>query len=416
MVYNHEKLCYDKYVKLKSGVYVDLIKVYLSGDNFEKLVWGGTNMNFHDKRVKYLVIALVIITAIISVQIFNKVMGARDKANKAAMGKTLQVTTSFAKRETIKPVIKLTGNLDPVWQADIGAKVAGRLEQVYAKVGDYVTAGQVLASLDSAELGAAANSAKGSVFDARASLASAETALDRNKQLFASVAISKAVLDNAQFTRDMAEGKLAAAQGNYDNAISKMDGTSVVTPQAGTVVKRYFQEGYYATAGNALFNIADTTGLVAKVNIPEGQIGGVSLGAKCQVEIPAMNNMKLEGSVTKIAQVADLPARTFAAEVTVDNSENKLRGGLFANAYLVMAEKVNALTIPQSAIVMREDQRTVYVMDSEGHISRKVLETGYIGDGLVEVLSGINEKDEIVISGQNRIREGSVVTRSKDGN
>lgn len=373
-------------------------------------------MNWHDKRVKYLVIVLLVITAIISFQIFNKVMGAREKARKAALGKTIQVSTSFAKRETIKPIIKLTGNLDPVWQADIGAKVAGRVEQVYVKVGDYVTAGQVLATLDSSELATTANSTKGSVFDAQANLASAETLLERNKQLFANGAVSKAALDNAQFARDMAEGKLAAAQGNYDNALSKMAGSSVVSPQAGTVVKRYFQEGYYATVGNSLFNVADTTGLVAKVNIPEGQIGGVELGAICQVEIPAMNNMKVEGRVTKIAQVADLPARTFASEVTVDNSDNKLRGGLFANAFLVLAEKTNVLTIPQSAIVMREDQRTVYLMDSEGHISRKVLSTGYIGDGLVEVLSGITEKDEIVISGQNRIREGSVVTRSKDGN
>jgi len=195
-----------------------------------------------------------------------------------------------------------------------------------------------------------------------------------------------------------------------------MNGTDVISPQAGTVVKRYFQEGYYAAAGTALFNVADTTSLVAKINIPEGQIGGVTLGAKCQVEIPAMNSMKVDGVVTKIAQVADVPARTFAAEVTVNNSDNSLRGGLFANVLLQMAEKANVLTIPQSAIVMREDQRTVYVVDSEGHVSRKVLDTGYIGDGIVEVLKGLSEKDEVVVSGQNRIREGSVVIRNKDGN
>ncbi len=111
-----------------------------------------------------------------------------------------------------------------------------------------------------------------------------------------------------------------------------------------------------------------------------------------------------------------MPARTFSAEVTVDNSDNKLRGGLFTNVLLELAEKPKAMIIPQSAIVMREDQRTVYVVDSAGRISRKVLSTGYIGDGIVEVLGGISEKDEIVTSGQNRIREGSLVTRNKDGN
>ncbi len=255
--------------------------------------WGGKDMNWHDKRVKYIVIALVIITAIISWQIFNKVMGAREKAQKAAVGKTIQVSTVFATHKTIKPVIKLTGNLDPLWQADIGAKVAGRIEHVYAKVGDQVDAQQVLATLDSVESDATANSAKGSVFDARANLSLAETTLARYEKLYETGAISKADLDNAQFTRDMAAGKLSAAQGTYDNAFSKMNGTSVITPHTGTVVKRYFQEGYYATVGTALFNVADTTVLVAKINIPEGQIGGVSLVAKCQVQIPAMNGLKV---------------------------------------------------------------------------------------------------------------------------
>jgi len=380
-----------------------------------EMYWGGKSMNWHDKKVKYITIAVIAITAIISWQIFNKVMGAREKAQKAAIEKTIQVTTVLAKHKTIKPIVKLTGNLDPLWQADIGAKVAGHVEQVYAKVGDVVYGGQVLATLDGGELTATANSARGSAFDARASLASAETTLSRYEKLYETGAISKADLDNARFTRDMAAGKLAAAEGTYDNAVSKMNGTDVITPHAGTVVKRYFQEGYYATAGTALFNVADTTSLVAKINIPEGQIGGVVLGAKCQVEIPAMTGMKVDGIVTKIAQVADAPARTFAAEVTVDNSDNSLRGGLFVNVLLEMAEKPNVLTIPQSAIVMREDQRTVYVVDDKGHVSRKVLDTGYIGDGLVEVLKGLTEKDEVVISGQNRIREGSTVTRSKDG-
>jgi len=382
----------------------------------KRCIGGGKNMDWHDKRVKYVIIAVVIITAIISFQIFNKVMSAREKARKAAIGKTIQVSTAFATHKTIKPIIKLTGNLDPLWQAELGAKVAGRVEQVHAKVGDVVAAGQVLATLDSGELTATVNSANGSVFDARASLASAETTLKRYEKLYETGAISKADLDNAQFTRDMAAGKLAAAEGTYDNAVSKMNGTDVISPQAGTVVKRYFQEGYYATAGTALFNVADTTSLVAKINIPEGQIGKVALGAKCQVEIPAMNSIKVDGIVTKIAQVADAPARTFAAEVTVDNSDNSLRGGLFANVLLQMAENQNVLTVPQSAIVMREDQRTVYVVDSQGHVSRQVLDTGYIGDGLVEVLKGLSEKDEVVILGQNRIREGSIVTRNKDGN
>lgn len=372
-------------------------------------------MNLSDKRVKYGLIGFVILVALISFQIYNKMSEAKQKANNAAKGRNLSVETTFPKRGAIKPVVKLSGSLDPVWQADVAAKVAGRVEQVHAEVGSQVTRGQVLAVLESNELEASANSARGSVYDARAALASAETTLARNKKLYASGAVSKQDLDNAQFARDMAAGKLSAAEGTYASAASRVEGTAVVAPQSGKVVKRYFQEGYYATAGNPLFNIADTSSLVLKINIPEGQIANVHTGLTCKVEIPSLNNKVVTGTITKLADVADLPARTFAAEVTVDNSDGALKGGLFANVYLSTAARDNVLTIPQSAIIMREDQRTVYVVDDKGMVGRKVLDTGYIGDGIAEVISGITEKDRVIVSGQNRVREGNTVKVDEDG-
>lgn len=269
--------------------------------------------------------------------------------------------------------------------------------------------------LESSELSASANSAMGSVYDARASLAQTETTLERYKKLYSTGAISKQTLDNAQFARDMAAGKLSAAEGSYANASSKVNGTDVVAPQSGRIVKRYFQEGYYASAGSPLFNIADISSLTLKINIPEGQIGGVAEGLACHVEIPSLGNKQVDGIITKLATVADLPARTFAAEVTVDNSNNALKGGLSANVYLNLAPRANALTIPQDAIIMREDQRTVFVVDDKGKVTRRVLDTGYIGAGIVEVLGGITENDRVIISGQNRIREGSTVSFDKGG-
>ncbi|MDD3396637.1 MAG: efflux RND transporter periplasmic adaptor subunit [Acidaminococcaceae bacterium] len=372
-------------------------------------------MNWHDKRVKILLVFVVVITAIISWRIVSNIMGARAKAQQAGKGRTVAVATGFATYHNIKPQLKLSGHLDPIWQADVAAKISARLERVYVDVGDQVGQGQILAVLDAGELAATANSAQGSVFDARANLDNAETVLVRCKKLYTSGAISKADLDNAQFSRDMAAGKLVAAEGTYANALSRVQGTEVVAPQQGTIVKRYFHEGYYAPVGTALFNIADTTALQVKLNVPEGQISLVSLGAQADIVIPAMDNKKVLGTITKLAQVADLPARTFAAEVTVLNSNKELRGGLFANVVVEGKERQHVLTIPETAIVMREDQRTVYVVDKNNKISRKVLVTGYIGNGIVEILDGLTAEDEIVLSGQNRIREGSVVTKNDSG-
>lgn len=375
-------------------------------------------MDFKDKRVRYTAIALAVILVVIGWRIYANVSKNREKARLSSQVRAVTVTIGQAKRQTIKPVVKLSGTLDPVWQADVATKAAARINKVYVDVGAKVRAGDVLAELDTGELGGAAAAAEGSVYDARAALSSAETHLARCEKLFAQEAISQMELDNARYARDMAAGKLNAAEGTYANAASRLSGATVTAPRDGTIVKRYYQEGFYAKDDKPIFNIADTSSLIVKIDVPEGQIGYVDNTTQVSVRVPALENRELSGTITKLAEVADLPARTFAAEVSVDNSSGFLKGGLFANVYLKTKEKANVLTLPQQAIVMREDQRTVYVVGDDSRVIRRVVDTGYIGDGLVEILGGVTEKDRVIMKGQNRVKEGSLVqdeAAAKDG-
>ena len=366
-------------------------------------------MNFKDKRVKYTVLVLAVLVAVIGLRIYNNVSANREKAQKASRVRVTAVMIDKPKRQDIKPVVKLTGTLDPVWQADVGPKVEGRIEKVFVDVGSVVRAGDVMAELEAHALKGTADSAAGNVYDARAALGLAERELERAKRLYEVGGKSKSELDSAQATYDAAIGKVESASGLYDNALSRLEGTEIRAPHDGVIIKRYYQEGYYCKDSTPVFKIADTSALTVKVDIPEGQIGYVDNNVKIEIEVPAMDKKRLAAAITKLSPVADLPARTFAAEVTVDNSANALRGGLFANVYIYTKEKKNALTIPQKAVIMREDQRTVFVVGEDDRVVRRVLNTGYIGGDVVEVLGGINENDRIVIAGQNRIKEGSLV-------
>ena len=105
----------------------------------------------------------------------------------------------------------------------------------------------------------------------------------------------------------------------------------------------------------------------------------------------------MDGYIVRISPVAVKPSRTFEAEVVVD-----------------AIPKENVLTIPMTAISMRDDQRTCYVIE-DGKAVRKILTTGYIGENLVEVLNGISEKDYVITGGLNKIREGVSVKVSEKG-
>lgn len=371
-------------------------------------------MNLQNRKVKIVVGVCVAICLIIAYRIYNNIQNERARAARLSQSRAIAVETGRPVRQTIVPELSFSGSLDPDWQADVAAKVDGRLEKVYVREGDRVAKGQVLAILEQVDTDADLLNAKGTYLDAQTNLRKAETDLARYEKLYATGAVSQQVVDDYRFARDNAEAKLEAARGNLQSMESKSAATVLTAPADGIVSKRYYQEGYYAKSGTPIFSVADISVLKTVIHVPEGQVAGVSVGNEAQVLLPAYPDKKIIGRVTRIAPVADLPSHTFAAEISVDNSQGLL-AGVYANVKLVAQPKENVLTIPVHAIVMRDDQQTVFVADAEGVIQRRVLTVGYSNDKVAEILGGLEESDLIVVEGQNKLREGSRINMEKAG-
>ena len=371
-------------------------------------------MDLQNKKVRIVLGILIAVCLIISYRIYSNVQKDKARAEKMSRVKTVAVTTGHASRQTLIPTMTFSGSLDPEWQAEVAAKVDGRLEKVYVKEGDRVSKGQVLAILEQTDTDANLVNARGSFLDAQANLSKAERDLVRYEKLFASGAVSEQVVDNYRFARDNAAAKLEAARGNLQGMESKSAGTILVAPADGIVAKRYYQEGYYAKAGTAIFAVADISMLKTVIHIPEGQVAGVAVGNEAAIKLPAYPDKKIVGKITRIAPVADQPSHTFAAEVSVDNSQGLL-AGIYANVYLTAQPRENVLTVPLHAIVMRDDQQTIFVANKDGVIQRRVLVVGFTDDKYAEVISGVTEEDLIVVEGQNKLREGVKIKMEKAG-
>ena len=371
-------------------------------------------MNLQSRRTKILIGIMIAVIFIISYRIVDNIQRDRERAVRLSQGRSISVVTAYPERMTIVPKLEFSGSLDPEWQADVAAKVDGRIEKVYVREGDVVTKGQVLAILEQTDTNANLIIAQGSFLDAQTNLRKAETDLQRYEELFKRGAVSQKAVDDYRFARDNAAAKLESARGTLQGMESKSTGTVLVAPEDGIVSKRYYQEGYYAKAGTPIIAVADISSLKTIIHIPEGQISGVDVGNEAVIKVPAYGDKKIVGEVTRIAPVADLPSHTFEAEVSVDNSQD-LRAGIYANVSLVALPKENVLTIPLNAIVMRDDQQTVYVANAEGVVQRRVLNIGYTNDQVAEVVSGLTEQDLIVIEGHHKLREGSKINLEKAG-
>lgn len=370
-------------------------------------------MNLQNKKVRIVLGLLLAVCLIIAYRIYSNVQNEKARALRMSRTRALAVETSHAMRRTITPSMSFSGSLEPEWQAEVAAKVDGRLEKVYVKEGDSVIRGQVLAVLEQVDTNADLLNARGSFLDAQTNLRKAETDLARYEKLFANGAVSQQVVDDYRFARENAAAKLDAARGNLQSMESKSAGTILVAPADGIIAKRFYQEGYYAKAGTAIFQVADIATLKTVIHIPEGQVAGVAVGNEAQIKLPAYPDKKIDGKITRIAPVADLPSHTFAAEVSVANHEGVL-AGIYANVFLTAQQKENVLTVPLHAIVMRDDQQTIFVADADGTIQRRVLTVGFTDDKVAEILSGITEEDIIVVEGQNKLREGVKINMDKN--
>ncbi|MBO6210010.1 MAG: efflux RND transporter periplasmic adaptor subunit, partial [Schwartzia sp.] len=274
----------------------------------------------------FLIVAVVLV-AIVGFRVAQNVMGRSEQAKKSRQGTVVSVIAEHPKRQTVVPKIRFSGTLSPIWQADVAAKVDGRIERVLVQEGQAVAAGDDLVVLEQKDMSAAYLAAEGAYVDAQTNLEKTAMDLERYEKLLMDGAVSREAVDNLRFANANAAAKLDAARGALDAAQSKLGGTTVSTPRAGIIQKRYYQEGYYAKVGTALFNIADISTLLAKIDVPEGYVASVAPGGAVDFVSPSMagDDKTARGTITRVAPVADSASRTFEAEVSIDNRDGRLK-------------------------------------------------------------------------------------------
>lgn len=360
-------------------------------------------------------IFVVVLLAIISYRIYANQNDNKQRAARAAEGKGVAVEVGTVTRREIVPKMMFSANLEPLWSADISPKVDGRIAVVSVDEGDRVSAGMAIAQLDTDELMAQVMQAEGSLQASQANLEQAELNYQRNISLAQQGAVSQQVLDSARTTRDLNLGQVRSQQGNLDLLRTKLSNASVIAPRDGIVLKRYLQSGYYAKAGSGIISIGDVSKLLAKAIVGEAQVTKLSVGTKVKIRVNALQNKEFTGIITRISPAAVLPSRTFTAEITIAETEGILKPGMFVNAEAPSSERARALVVPESALVSREDQKTVYVVGSDNKVQQKLIKLGYVGEGFAEVLSGLSEGDRIVVSGQNKLKDGAAIAAPEEG-
>ena len=227
-------------------------------------------------------------------------------------------------------------------------------------------------------------------------LAQAEMALALAKQPF------------TQTDFDQAEQRVKLAEAALELAKVQLEETTVRAPFDGMVAELYINEGSMVgpQVPVALYVSSE---LEALINVEESRITEIRPGQNAALRVAAYPGQDFPGLITSVAPVADKDSHTFLVKVSPVDHENRLRAGMYANLSILVQEKQAAVLAPRAALVTSNTQPTVYVVQPDGTVRQRQVVTGLQEGERVEILSGLQPGDQVVVAGQNALTDGAPV-------
>ena len=312
--------------------------------------------------------------------------------------------------------IEATGQLLARSDASVAAQVRGQITRLAVDEGAAVEPGQLILEIDPQLHSLEVANQRAGVSEAEAQLADAEREADRVGRLSGRGAASQADVDEARTQLELANARLEAARARLGLARRALADSSVVAPFAGRVARRYVSEGEFVSPGTPLFDLVALQDMEVEFHLAERDSGLVSEGDLVEVRVAPFPDEVFPATVAVISPTIDPRTRTLRVKARVENSERRLRPGLFARADLGVAERKGVVMVPEDAILLRADGTVLFRMSGANEVERLAVETGVREDGLVEVVAGLVPGDRVVVRGQSQLVDGSVVdVRTVDG-
>jgi membrane fusion protein (multidrug efflux system) len=314
----------------------------------------------------------------------------------AAKGPGGPVTVEIAQvaAATVQEDVDAVGTLRSNEAVVVRPEISGRIDRLNFTEGAAVQKGQVIVALDDSVPAA-------ELAQAKANLALAESNFQRTQELEKQKFVSATA-------KDQALNGLRVAQANVQLAEARLAKTKIVAPFGGIIGIRQVSVGDYVKEGQDLVTLEDISALKVDFRVPEQMVAALRPGQTVEMFTDALPGRKHVAIVDAIDPLVDQAGRAVLLRARLRNSDGQLRPGMFVRTRLIVSQRVNALTVPEEALVpVGADQFVFRVMD--GKAQRVKVRVGVRRGGTVEVLEGLSLGDKVVTAGQLKLRDGVLV-------
>ncbi len=294
--------------------------------------------------------------------------------------------------QDVDQIADFTATVEANIKNNIAPQSPVRIEKLFAEVGDHVKEGQLLVKMD-------ANNLK----QAKVQLENQEVEFNRIDELYKVGGASKSAWD-AQKTQ------LDISRESFNNL---QENTQLVSPISGIITARNYDNGDMYSGGDPIFTVEQIRPVKLFVNVSESYFTYVKKGNEVDIKLDVYGDEVFKGKVSLVYPTIDAATRTFPVEIKIANADERVRPGMFARATMNFGT-LNHVVAPDQAIVKQSGSgdRYIYVYKN-GKVSYQKVELGRRMGNKYEIVSGVDNGDQVVITGQNRLTNGMEVEIDK---
>jgi RND family efflux transporter MFP subunit len=369
-------------------------------------------------RAKFIVGGIVILLLIGAVIVLVlRSFQARALELSTALHAKQYVTTIMPKAAGDEQPLTLPGTLLGVIESTVYARSNGYVVRWVKDIGASVKRGELLAEITAPEIDQELSQAVSSRAQAAASASLAKSTADRWQALRQKDAVTQQDLDERLSAYNQAAANLAATDANVGR-LQKLQGfNQVVAPFDGVVTRRNVDVGDLVNAGNggtgqALFAVAQVDPLRLYVFVPQVYAHQIKVGDAVTVTLAERVGEQYRGSVARTARAIDTATRTMQVEIRVPNPNNALITGSYVQVTLPINVDAKALVVPTNVLLFRPEGTRIALVDAGGRVRLTLVKLGTDFGDSVEVLSGLDARDRIVLNPADSLADGDVVTLS----
>ncbi len=292
-----------------------------------------------------------------------------------------------------------TTTLEADNEALVSARTAGEIREIHVEEGQYVKAGDLLATLDGDRL-------RLDSLKSAANLAKLEQEYQRQVELHEKGLVAATNFEDLKF-------RLQAQRAEHDLAELQYSYSKVRAPISGIVVNRQVKTGQSLNAGDPLMWITDPDSLLARIQVPQSELDKFAVGQPASLRFDALPGQTQDAVVSRISPTVDPATGTFRMQISISGNQAEIAAGMFSRVQIAYDMHDNALLLPQQAIIVEDTDSVVYVV-TDGEARRRVVKTGISDAGMTEILGGLEADETVILSGGSGLREGTPVASVGD--